>query len=158
MSQTLRRIRAEPFDLIVLENTCMTRFLQDLPAHVPKVLNCHDVLSLLSTRRAESATTADEIARADVHRILCFEKRAVSQCALCITVSEQEASAARTLLGASKVEVVSNGVDTTFFTPGPRQAIGCRLLFTGTMVYWPNIKAVEYFAETILPSIRRAVP
>jgi glycosyltransferase involved in cell wall biosynthesis len=56
------------------------------------------------------------------------------------------------------VEVVSNGVDTMFFTPGPKQASGCNLLFTGTMVYWPNIKAVEYFTEAILPSIRRAVP
>lgn len=62
-----------------------------------------------------------------------------------------------------RVEVISNGVS----QPAPAEGIGqrediCRLrpyvVFVGTMDYRPNVDAVVYFAEQILPRIRQSHP
>jgi glycosyltransferase involved in cell wall biosynthesis len=154
MEQTLRDVAREPFDWIIFENTFMARFLPALPPEVPKVLVMHNVLSLIAQRQAEGALGDDRI-RADFERTLDFEKTAATRCDLCIVVSEQEAAAARTLLGVDRLEVVPNGVDTTFFTPTEGPTLPGYLLFTGSMNYWPNIEAVQYFAKDILPRIRQ---
>src|SRR5262249_34722231 len=33
-----------------------------------------------------------------------------------------------------------------------------QLLFTGSMNYWPNQEAVQYFTKDVLPLIRQAIP
>jgi hypothetical protein len=47
MGETLRRVAGAGFDLIVIENSFMARFLRDLPAEIPKVLTLHNVLTLM---------------------------------------------------------------------------------------------------------------
>ena len=77
-------------------------------------------------------------------------------------VSEAEAALfrARSGLGADKVRAVENGIDTGRFDPASQfDAVvtgeGPRAVFTGQMDYRPNIDAVRWFANDILPSIRQ---
>lgn len=74
-------------------------------------------------------------------------------------VSEAEAALFRARTGASRVHVVENGIDTDVFDPAAGfervEAAGPLIVFTGQMDYRPNIEAVAWFAETILPQIRR---
>jgi len=80
-------------------------------------------------------------------------------------VSEPEAQLFRTLLPecASKVRGISSGVDYAYFDPAdthapPFDASRPTFVFTGTMDYAPNIDAVVWFAEAILPLIRQRLP
>lgn len=57
---------------------------------------------------------------------------------------------------------IRNGVDTEFFDPAqnfesPFDEISKNVVFTGLMNYWPNVDAVRWFSEDILPLIREAV-
>jgi glycosyltransferase involved in cell wall biosynthesis len=61
-------------------------------------------------------------------------------------------------LGAKNVEVVPNGVDTSFFTPGDYAATQPYLLYTGLMSYEPNVGAVRHFVAEVLPLIRQEIP
>jgi len=157
MEQALERVTRTAFDLIVIENTFMARFLPALPPDVPKVLDLQNVLALIAQRQEESAS-AEEKVKADFVRTRRFEQWAAGQCVLCVTTSDREAAAARGLLRPGRVEVVPNGVDTTFFTPGPGPAARDQLLFTGSMLYWPNVEAVQYFTAAVLPLVRRGLP
>jgi polysaccharide biosynthesis protein PslH len=56
------------------------------------------------------------------------------------------------------VHIVPNGVDTTYFVPSSSQTERGVLLFTGRMSYEPNADAVCYFAEQVLPLVRRECP
>jgi glycosyltransferase involved in cell wall biosynthesis len=157
MEEALRRVTRDPFDLIILENSFMARFLPALPPAVPKVLVLYDVHSRMEMRRA--ADPGDpEAEHADPERMLAFERWAAGQCALCVAVSQSEADAARSLLGAARVAVVPNGVDTQYFTPAAGPGRPNRLLFTGSMNYWPNVRAVQFFCGEILPLIRARAP
>ena len=80
-------------------------------------------------------------------------------------VSGTEAADFRKLsgIGDDRVMHVNNGVNTDYFDPelvlpDPYQAAGPVLVFTGAMDYWPNIDAVEWFVQQILPKLRMHVP
>ena len=72
--------------------------------------------------------------------------------------SEREALLLKPLLPHSALAVVPNGVDTDVFrNPGSQSPFAHRIIFTGTMNYYPNIDAVRYFAHECWPLIRQGV-
>src|SRR5258708_36174014 len=91
----------------------------------------------------------------EAERTRRFERTAALRCDLCLAVSEEEPSAVRELLGVEHVDVVSNGVDTSFFTSANSVPEKASLLFTGTMSYRPNAEAVKDFVGRVLPLILR---
>jgi len=159
MEEKLRQLSQSPFDLIIIEDVKIALFLPFLPSTVPKVLDFHNIYTLMAQREVEDkAGLEKEKAEWEAERTLRFEKRVASQCLLCITCSKKEAVAVKTLLGIEHVEVVPNGVDTKFFTPSEASTTKGYLLFTGTMNSPYNIEAVQFFTEKILPLIKEKIP
>ena len=146
-------------DLILIEGSYMARYLDVLPADVPKVVDLLDLHTLMARREFESATAEERAgALGEAERTLRYERRVASRCAACLAVSEDEAAAARVLLQVKNVWVVPNGVDTRFFSPSEEPPEAGYLLFTGMMDYAPNVDAACYFSQEILPLIRRELP
>jgi sugar transferase (PEP-CTERM/EpsH1 system associated) len=92
-------------------------------------------------------------------KMLFQHERAVAHRAdASLFVSEAEAQLFRERTGADRVFAVENGIDTDFFDPtAPFKRIdttGALIVFTGQMDYRPNVEAVTWFVETILPHIR----
>jgi sugar transferase (PEP-CTERM/EpsH1 system associated) len=76
-------------------------------------------------------------------------------------VSDEEAALFRTVVGDcnGKVVTIANGVDAEIFDPGkpwarPPWGSGEAFVFTGAMDYQPNIDAVLWFADAVLPALR----
>src|SRR5258708_33517399 len=159
MQETLVGLAGERFDTVVIENAMMARFLPWLPADAPKVLDLHDVHSLIA-RRAVEGLAGEERDREvrEAGRIVRYERRVAAGCRLCLAVSRSEAASARALLEIDRVQVVPNGVDAAHFTPEEGRAEGSSLLFTGLMNYAPNVEAVRWFAAEILPIVVREIP
>jgi polysaccharide biosynthesis protein PslH len=64
---------------------------------------------------------------------------------------------------AGRVQALRNGVDAEFYTPAadrpsPFEPGAVPLVFTGAMDYWPNVDAVTWFAQTMLPLLRQRWP
>jgi len=157
MDDFLRAMRSRPFDLILIENSFMARFLPSLSPQVPKVLDMHNVHTLMAWRSAQEKSGSDlNDSLKEFDRTRSFEQMACNACKLCLCCSEQDAQAARHFLNADNVKVIPNGVDTVMMTPSPKpSAMPGYLLFTGMMNYQPNIEAVHYFTTEILPLIQR---
>ena len=159
MERALENALQARFDLIWLEDTDMARFMRCLPSDVPKVLDFHNVYSVMARRAAESATcTKRAELQWEAERTLRFERRVAQQCQLAVVCSVTEAAAARELLGVTRIDVIPNGVDTCYYLPSCLEERDKRLLFTGTMNHPPNEEALLYLARDILPRIRRMVP
>ena len=57
------------------------------------------------------------------------------------------------------IEVVPNGVDIDYFQRnGSEQGVDGRIIFTGSMEYYPNVEAVLFFAQKCWPLIRERLP
>lgn len=98
--------------------------------------------------------------------LLALERRAAAQFDATVLVSEPEADLFRRRApeSADRVTVMRNGVDTEFFDPqaacaDPYDGRGARVVvFTGAMDYWPNVQAVTWFAQQVLPRVQAVVP
>ena len=94
--------------------------------------------------------------------LLAHEKSVASKVDASLFVSAQEAALFCDRTGAKRVHVVENGIDTVFFDPAAAfkriESTGALIVFTGQMDYRPNIEAVTWFVETILPHIRVVHP
>jgi sugar transferase (PEP-CTERM/EpsH1 system associated) len=97
--------------------------------------------------------------------VLNLERSIAREADYCTFVSEAEARMFRSLAPdqADRIVGISNGVDSDYFDPAgifapPFDAALPNFVFTGTMDYVPNVDAVRWFAEDILPIVRRTLP
>ena len=98
-------------------------------------------------------------------RLLAYERAVVarSQHAFLVTQKEVDLFVRLAPECAAKVTALGNGVDADFFAPRPDRpspftAGELPLVFTGAMDYWPNIDAVTWFTQDVLPALRARWP
>jgi len=98
-------------------------------------------------------------------RLLAFDRQVAARCDAALFVSAPEAALFRRLApeSAARVHALSNGIDHTFFTAeaalaNPYPTALRAIVMTGAMDYWPNIDAALWFADHVLPAIRRQEP
>jgi sugar transferase (PEP-CTERM/EpsH1 system associated) len=101
----------------------------------------------------------------EARQLLAYERRVARECDAALFVSGPEADLFRKLApeSAARTGHFSNGVDTVYFSPegayaNPYAPDEQALVFTGAMDYWPNIDAVTWFAEAVLPAVRARHP
>ena len=106
-----------------------------------------------------------QIYRREARQLLRFDRAAAARADASIFVSESEADLFRTRAPEvrEKVTAISNGIDAIYFSPEnagskPDLAGHPVLVFTGQMDYWPNVDAVVWFSENVLPTIREKFP
>lgn len=97
-------------------------------------------------------------------RLRAYERRTCRAADAVVAVSEADADALRRLVPGLRPAVVPNGVDMRFYTEmvppldmahGPAEG---DLVFTAKMDFRPNVDAVLWFAQKVLPLVRRGAP
>ena len=102
--------------------------------------------------------------------LFAYERAVAKRAERVFFVTPNEATLFRNMApeSADRVEVISNGVDSDYFWPDPTcvspfttkesHPEQIPIVFTGAMDYWPNIDAVTWFAQDILPALCEAWP
>jgi sugar transferase (PEP-CTERM/EpsH1 system associated) len=120
----------------------------------PLVVDLIDALSANFARRAarERAPVRALFAREAV-RLARAESALVASGTPCLVVAESE----RRVLGErGDVRVVPNGVDTSAFAYADGDRPPARIVFAGNLGYFPNVDAVAWLGQDILPLLRAA--
>lgn len=151
-------LNAEYFDLVHYDTLALARFNSNRIT-IPKVVTHHNIESSLMQRRAQVEKNA--LARfylsRQAKRLRDYEKTQTGSFAANIVMSEKDGEELRTINPHVNIQVVPNGVDTSYFTPGCGQEIAS-LIYTGGMNMFANRDAVVYFLEKIWPQIKGRVP
>ncbi|WP_088889146.1 glycosyltransferase [Leptolyngbya ohadii] len=156
IQQRVDQILAEQeFDIVHVQLARMAPFLQKHRT-LPKLLDFIDALSLNMARRAKQERgIAAWFFTAEAKRMQAYEQRLIhnfDQLTVCAEID-------RAAIGDfPNLDVVSNGVDLDRFSfvSIPRQSNS--IIFAGNMRYFPNINAVQYFIDRVLPLIRDVIP
>jgi sugar transferase (PEP-CTERM/EpsH1 system associated) len=146
-------------------DVCVADFLAAAPnvpwsGRTPTILFEHNVEYMIWKRLHAVERRAWRRVLLDIEwrRMRRYEARACRLARLTIAVSEAD----RALLAAgapgADIQAIPTGVDTSYFHPNGTAETPTRLVFTGSMDWYPNEDAVMHFIETILPEIRRRVP
>jgi sugar transferase (PEP-CTERM/EpsH1 system associated) len=136
------------------------------PPGTRRVLDLVDVDSEKWRAYAEAARAPMRLVWSrEARTLLAFERRAAAAFDRTLLVSPAEAARFLALApeAAPRVAAVENGVDLRYFDPAQDQARvidtpGPAIVFTGRMDYPPNVAAVAFFAQEVLPLLRAQVP
>ncbi len=124
--------------------------------HMPCVLDYQDAFSLNAERRARLASGVWSLAlRLEAARVRRYECELARKATFCTVTSADDMAA---LGNPANCVVVPNGVELDAFRFRSERAACSDIVFTGRMSYYPNADAAEWFATTILPQVRAAVP
>ncbi len=130
------------------------------------VFDDHNAEYLLQKRIAEAEIAARGWNAGAVYssiqwrKLRSFERRVCRQSDRVVCVSEADAAAIQQLDPAVKAHVIPNGVDTDFYRREevtPLDLPPHSLVFTGTMDFRPNVDAILWFAQEVLPVIKQQV-
>lgn len=155
----------ESIDGAVIFSSVMADYIPDMD-QMPTLV---DFVDLDSAKWTQYATThrwpLSWIYRREGRQLLRFERDVARRARRSFFVTDAEVALFEEAAPecADRVEVMCNGVDADFFSPDhvftlPYPAGEIPLVFTGAMDYWPNIDAVVWFAEAVLPELRRHHP
>jgi sugar transferase (PEP-CTERM/EpsH1 system associated) len=142
----------------------MFQYVRDLRVHT--IADFVDVDSAKWDEYAKArAWPFSAIYRREGAQLLRFERSVADDAHAVVFVTEQEAQLFRERVPhcAARIVTVHNGVNGEFFSPdqhfdSPFAPTEQAVVFTGAMDYWPNVEAVCWFAQDVLPRIRRAAP
>ena len=86
-----------------------------------------------------------------------WEERAVRKFDGIVVVSHVEQIWVRQHAPAARVALVPNGVNVEYFRPAQTLSAPRTIVFTGLMNYPPNVDAVVWFCNAVLPLVARPV-
>jgi glycosyltransferase involved in cell wall biosynthesis len=145
--------------LVHVDTIGLVPFLDVLP-RIPATLGHHNVESHMLARRAQN--TRNPLARAylrrDAHLLLEEERSTAGRFGAQITCSDLDSVRLAELLPQERIVSIPNGVDCDYFRPSAAPPRPGALAFIGTMNWYPNVDAMEYFLREIWPGLRSVAP
>ncbi|CCQ72963.1 TIGR03087 family PEP-CTERM/XrtA system glycosyltransferase [Magnetospira sp. QH-2] len=163
-----RVVAEEKPDAVLVYSGVMGLYLIDgkMPPNAGTLLNMEDVDSEKWRAYGEQKTwPLSWLYRREADKLLAFETKASLQFDTTVFISKAEADLFRSLAPecADRTTNRTQGVDSEYFDPSlsfedPYPSDSRVLVFTGAMDYWPNIDAVTWFVNEVLPKVRKAVP
>lgn len=160
LSEVFEGLLEEHWDIIQVQHTYAFEPLAT-PLHKsgkPFVLTEHNVESALGAASYDRLPRwASLFARFDRWRYRRWEKQVFDQASQLIAVTEDDAKEITRLSGKATAVVV-NSVDCSYYAQVKPDHYSRRLLFIGNYEYGPNVDAVEWALDEILPKVWQQVP
>ncbi|KAF1011719.1 MAG: Glycogen synthase [Pseudomonas fluorescens] len=150
----------ETWDVVQIEHTYTFQpYEAPLARHAqPFVLTEHNVESALGAATYDRFPGwALPFMRYDQWRYACWERRVMRQAAQVVAVTDTDALSLEPIAG-KPVRVVVNGVDCEHFAAARPDASARRVLFLGNYEYAPNVDAIEWALDEILPRVWERCP
>lgn len=152
-------IETTQYDLVHFDTISLIPFFDCVPPHVATVLDHHNIESHMLLRRAanESHWLKRFYFYQEGIRLRAYEKKYCPRFTLNITCSDIDTERLLALSPTSTAVTVPNGVDLDYFKSAGAEKAN-KLIFVGTMNWYPNIEAVLYIAHHIWPTLKRRHP
>jgi len=144
------------FHAVHVQHLRMAPYLAE-SSTLPRILDLPDAFSLYWRRRKKIPKNflRSAFENLESKRVLEYEP-VLKSFTLALTCSREDLQYLEQTHKASNLRLLPNGVDLdTFYPRSHDYTHGHTLLFTGNMDYAPNVDAVQYFCNELLPEIQR---
>lgn len=152
-------LKRNNYDLVHMDTISFAAYY-DFFSHIVTVLNHHNIESHMMRRRAgrEPSWLKRAYFKLEADRLEAFEQKLCAQVDLNITCSDMDSGRLLEISPSAAVTTVPNGVDTEYYSPDRESTAKARLIFIGTMSWYPNIEAVKYIIDNMALSIQENFP
>lgn len=159
-----RGLAAGRYDRVFVYASAMAPYVMDAPKHPRGQVRVIDMVDVDSEKFAAYAARRRGpmglVYGREARTLLALEREAAQKFDRTLFVSQAEAEKFTELAPetAGRVGFVANGVDFARFDPAephpdPLPGPLPRIVFTGAMGYAPNVEAVAWFADSVLPQL-----
>jgi glycosyltransferase involved in cell wall biosynthesis len=160
LAQKVRELTAqEPYDILHLEFPFMAPYLSSISrqSRAKKVLSMHNVESLRFARELQVSSWNGRrlVLLGNQLFFRSWEEKAIRQFDGIAVVSAEEQTWVQRHVPAAMVDIVPNGVDIDYFATTEPSSGSRSIVFIGAMDYPPNVDAVVWFCQEILPLLHR---
>lgn len=152
------------YDLLHCEWTPYAINMHPWLEKMPTLVDAHNIEAMIWKRnfQVEQHPLKKAFLYTQWRKMEMFEQLFFPRFSQCVFVSWQDAEQVAAKVASSRVEVVDNGVDSTYFArQNALPQIGHtapRLVFTGSLDWRPNVDGLLYFLEQIFPLIKLQYP
>lgn len=166
-----RTLESNTIDAVFVYSSAMAQYILNTRHRPRKILM--DFVDVDSEKFRQYAAERGYLARLvygrEGKKLLAFDRQVASLADASFFVSDAEADLFRQLAPEASLKTfgLSNGIDTDYFDPAkvtvpladlPTYGPGPNIIFTGRMDYKPNVDAVCWFAQKVLPGLLRERP
>jgi sugar transferase (PEP-CTERM/EpsH1 system associated) len=160
LAQAEKRLREGGYDAVIADELSMTPYAE-LTAEVPRLIMRQKVDSAHYREMARARIWGIEKALdlIEATQLRRYERIKMPLFQAFLACSRQDAALIRRDAPGIPAVVIANGADLSQFTPPDRpRAAEPTLLYVGSMHYYPNVDAVQFFFQEVYETIRREVP
>jgi glycosyltransferase involved in cell wall biosynthesis len=159
MTAEIRKLHAESkFDAVYVDTIALAEYGMTL-GDVPKLLNHHNIESTLMFRRSQNEQNllVRWYLSYQARKLRRYERHWAERYTVNLTVSDLDGADLLQIAPGARYEVIPNGTDISYFTPGSVDE-SRELVFAGGMRWYPNRDAMLFFAREIFPRIKARCP
>ncbi len=153
-------LRSRSYDVVHFDTISLMQYADLVPAGVIQVLDHHNIESHMLARRAENEP--HPLKRGyfalEARHVASLERQFCPTVDLNIVCSDMDGERLVSVAPGSVVTTVPNGVDIEFFDAPAGAPRARRIVFVGTLDWYPNTEAVRYIATEIWPLLRARDP
>jgi glycosyltransferase involved in cell wall biosynthesis len=161
MRQLIRGLLSQyPFDVVQFDTTFAGAYVDLVPTGTRRVLVEIDftVKPLQRRYERERSMVKRHWYRRELQRMRRFEPALCRRFDQVLAVSAEDRHALEALDPTLRVGLLRYGADPGLFRIPLKGGAGVEVLFVGAFLHPPNVDALQWLCESILPSVRRAVP
>jgi len=159
-------LQSNSFDTLFIEGLELAPYLSSLLSPPSSIIfDAHNCETLLQRRAFQSDLRSPRRWLAALYSLIQsgklarFEAEACRRAAHVTCVSAEDSAALHAIVPTLNPTIIPNGIFLADYDwDDERQASNDKIVFTGKMDYRPNVDAVIWFANEILPLIQRKVP
>lgn len=145
-------------DLIFVYSSNVAQYAEPF-AETARIMQFADLDSLKFQSYATSARLPMKWVYAmEGRRLLEYERHIATTFSHSLVCTKIELEDFKRLIPDRPVSTVGNGVDIDYFRSMQTAKLPAEMVFTGVMDYIPNVDAVVWFCEEILPLVRQRLP
>jgi glycosyltransferase involved in cell wall biosynthesis len=147
------------FNLIQLEYTQMAYYAKR-SSGIPILLTKHEVDFAACARRAKREAHPVSKLRwfYNYLQVLDREIQLTKNVDAVICMTEPDARELSKFCPSIPTYVINTGVDLDYFRPPDHPAVDPRMIFVGAFQHLPNVEAMKYFCQEVLPLVRSRIP
>lgn len=151
--------RGASYSLAHFDTIGLAPFRKHFPG-TPASLGHHNIESHMLFRRGENESNLAKrmYYRLEGERVRRYESRVAADFDLHITCSELDSARLRAVAPGVHAVAIPNGVDTEYFQPNGTQSKAPKLIFVGSLNWYPNVDAVRFLLQEVWPIAKKRQP
>lgn len=149
----------EHYDLIHVDTISLVPYILNY-RHARKILNHHNIESLMMLRRSENEKhiLKKMYFYQEAIKLRKYEESVCNKFDLNVTCSRLDVDRLKTICPGIECIDVPNGVDLSYFLPKIVPQVDKSLIFAGGLSWYPNLDAMTFFLKDVWPKLVVEIP